>query len=83
MARIYRHDPLRVPEEAVSVATWDEDGNLLATDGSPVSAPPSLEDLEEGDLLYFDGSSLTRLPIGTNGQVLTVVSGEVAWATPT
>lgn len=37
--------------------------------------------LAADDLLYASSSSaLTRLPIGTNGQVLTVVSGAPAWA---
>ncbi len=34
-----------------------------------------------GDLLYYDAGN-TRLPIGTTGQVLTVVSGEPAWTSP-
>ena len=39
--------------------------------------------LTADDLLYASSSSaLTRLPIGTNGQTLTVVSGAPAWATP-
>jgi hypothetical protein len=33
-----------------------------------------------GDLLYFNGTVNTRLPIGTAGQILTVVSGEPTWA---
>lgn len=34
-----------------------------------------------GDMIYRDGSNVTsRLPVGTNGQVLTVVSGVPAWA---
>ena len=35
-----------------------------------------------GDLLYYDASSFNKLAIGTNDQVLTVVSGNVAWANP-
>lgn len=35
-----------------------------------------------GDLLTFAGGIWTRLGIGSNGQVLTVVSGAPAWATP-
>lgn len=33
-----------------------------------------------GDLFYRSGGVIARLPIGTNGQVLTVVSGLPAWA---
>ena len=35
---------------------------------------------EEGDILYYDGSNLNRLSIGTDGQVLTVSSGLPIWA---
>lgn len=36
-----------------------------------------------GDLLYVNGSgNVARLPIGTSGQVLTVVGGVPAWSTP-
>lgn len=35
-----------------------------------------------GDLLYYSGSAWVRLPIGGAGQVLTVVAGVPAWATP-
>lgn len=33
-----------------------------------------------GDLFYFDGTFWNHLPIGTNGQTLTVVAGLPAWA---
>lgn len=33
-----------------------------------------------GDILYYDGAQLQRLPIGTNGHVLTVSTGLPAWA---
>lgn len=36
--------------------------------------------LQDGDLLYFDGSNIVRLPIGTEGQVLKIVSGSPTWA---
>jgi hypothetical protein len=35
-----------------------------------------------GDLIYNNFSSNVRLPIGTAGQVLTVVTGEPTWQTP-
>jgi hypothetical protein len=34
-----------------------------------------------GDTLYYNGTTNARLPIGTTGQVLTVVGGEPAWGT--
>ncbi len=36
-----------------------------------------------GDTLYYNGTHNVRLGIGSSGQVLTVVSGEPAWAAPT
>jgi hypothetical protein len=33
-----------------------------------------------GDLIYYDGSNYARLPIGSNGQVLSVQSGIPAWS---
>lgn len=32
-----------------------------------------------GDILYYNGSALTRLPIGSENEVLTVVSGIPSW----
>lgn len=37
--------------------------------------------LQDGDMLYYDGSQLNRLAIGTNGQVLKVASGALTWGT--
>ncbi len=34
----------------------------------------------KGDLLYFDGTSWTRLPKGTDGQVLKSTLDDVAWS---
>src|SRR5579859_927142 len=34
-----------------------------------------------GDLLFFNGTHNARLPVGTNGQILAVVSGEPTWET--
>lgn len=36
---------------------------------------------EAGDILYYDGSNLNRLPIGTEGNVLKSVSGLPVWGT--
>jgi hypothetical protein len=38
--------------------------------------------LAAGDLLYFNGSSFSRLPIGSVGQVLYATNSTVAWLTP-
>lgn len=35
-----------------------------------------------GDLLYFNGTHNVALGVGTTGQIVTVVSGEPAWASP-
>jgi len=42
-----------------------------------------IEDLAQGDIVYFDGTNLVRLPIGTAGQVLKVNAGATApeWTT--
>jgi len=36
-----------------------------------------------GDILYYNGGTMTRLPIGTETHVLTVTSGLPAWAVGT
>jgi hypothetical protein len=36
---------------------------------------------QTGDILYYDGIELERLPIGTAGQVLTVDTGIPSWET--
>lgn len=36
-----------------------------------------------GDIIYNNGTTNINLPIGTSGQVLTVVSGAPAWVSPT
>ena len=35
-----------------------------------------------GDLAYYDGTNWLRLPKGTDGDILTMVSGVPAWVTP-
>jgi hypothetical protein len=37
----------------------------------------------EGDVIYHNGTSYTRLPKGSDGQVLTATSSTVNWETPT
>ncbi len=56
---------------------------LVAISGasSPTAAFNTLSPLTTtGDLLTYSGGTNTRLPIGTNGYVLTVVSGQADWA---
>lgn len=48
-----------------------------AADSEHVHATPLTT---AGDLLYFGASGLARLPVGSNGQFLSVVTGEPAWA---
>lgn len=36
--------------------------------------------MTQGDLLYYDGSKLSRIPRGANGQVLKIVSGKPMWS---
>jgi hypothetical protein len=48
----------------------------LATDINGLS-------LNQGDILYYDGSNIVVLPIGSTGKVLKVVGGIPAWATET
>lgn len=54
--------------------------------GSKIGGPvPStaLPLTTEGDILIYQGGKLQRLGIGTEGQLLTVVSGYPAWVTGT
>jgi hypothetical protein len=67
----------------VGRATTDTLTNKTLT--SPALTTPTISTLTtNGDLLYGTGSgALSRLGIGTTGQVLTVSGGLPAWATPT
>lgn len=61
--------------------------NYTAPDKQPTDAEirAALETITgaaAGDIFYLDGEGhLARLPIGTDGQVLKVVSGVPSWAT--
>lgn len=48
---------------------------VVGIQGNTIIAGPYVA----GDLFYFDGTFWNHLPIGTNGQVLTVVAGLPAW----
>jgi hypothetical protein len=42
----------------------------------------SIEDQTVGDMVYFDGIDWVRIPLGSEGDVLTLVSGVPTWVTP-
>ena len=64
--------PSSATQGAITVA-----GTLSSTNGGT-----GLTTYTAGDLPYYSsGSALSKLGIGTSGQVLTVVSGNPAWAT--
>lgn len=62
-----------------------DSGQVLSTDGSgTLSWEDALIDptTSAGDIIIRDGTNImTRLPVGSNGQVLKVVSGIPAWGT--
>jgi len=54
----------------------------ISDDGTSVSlgvAMPDSTTLADGDVIYYDGSALIRLPKGSNDQVLTLTAGVPAW----
>lgn len=55
----------------------DLNGHLQFYAGECLADPTSVN----GDIIIRSGGALNRLPIGTNGQVLTVVSSLPAWGT--
>ena len=60
------------------------DGAIEATvtDARVLAAFEQIASAAAGDIFYLDADGdLVRLPIGTTGQVLTVVDGVPAWAT--
>ncbi|RIV23609.1 hypothetical protein DYU11_11550 [Fibrisoma montanum] len=57
---------------------YDLNGNLQ--DGSNRYTITQMTNPTAGDLLYFDGTSWNRLPKGTDGQTLKIVSGQPAWS---
>lgn len=65
----YRHEPLRVPDAAESVATYDSDGNLLNKAGDATAPqtilinPDNSEDPAEVDLDDLDYPSGTRVVV--------------------
>lgn len=69
----------------VDQADAANDGYLSSTDWSTFNGKSDYSDplTTNGDLLVRSGGTTTRLGIGTNDQVLTVVAGAVAWADAT
>ncbi len=63
------------------VQAWDADLDSLAavSDASHLTDIGGLT-LTNGDLLYVSSSAITNLGVGTNGQILKVVTGAPAWA---
>jgi hypothetical protein len=57
---------------------WEADGPGVASSSSVLVDPTTTE----GDMIYRHSGALARLPIGTAGEVLTVVGGEPVWAVP-
>lgn len=79
----YRFDPLRVPDEAVCVATLDADGNLLNKAGSPIAQtvvlrPDNSEAPATVDLSTAGYPSGTRIIVedvnGATAQSITVTA---------
>lgn len=71
---------------ANNVVQLDGSAALPAVDGSALlNLPSGFADpmTTRGDLIYRDATNVTtRLPIGTNGQVLTSDGTDVSWVTP-
>jgi len=63
---------LSIARSGLSAVTVDIDGRYVQAPSSGAA----------GDILYHDGTSYVRLPKGTDGQVLKMVSGLPAWADP-
>lgn len=57
-------------------------GELTTVQESFVSAIAGLSYVT-GDLVYYSGSAIGRLPIGSNGQVLSITSGVPTWVATT
>lgn len=75
--RRYRHDPLRVPDEAVAVATLDGSGVLLGGDGNPLHIPYLAPDNSE-EALTVD---LVTLELAA-GAIVTIEDTQGATANP-
>ena len=75
-------DPITGPQLArkswvdTQIGTREEASTLL-TDIANLK-----DTITAGDLLYYDGVDIIRLPIGSNGDVLTVAGGIPSWGAP-
>jgi len=61
------------------------EGVLVAFDGLVASKIDDPGGIEKGDLLVFNGTIWNRLPVGTDGQILSAASGETTgllWIDP-
>ncbi len=63
---------------ALHAATAEEVDDADADPTNELELPDSAQ---TGDLAYFDGASWQRLPLGEEGQVLTVSGGRPSWIT--
>jgi hypothetical protein len=67
-----------ISDVATAVQLLQQAPGAVLVDGSQ---PPQLGDDAPGDLWYRDlDGKLQRLPIGTSGQVLTVINGLPVWS---
>lgn len=66
---------------SMSVADTATDGYLTSVDWNIFNGKLSDPLTTNGDLLYRSGGVTTRLPVGSNGQILGVVGGAPTWAT--
>ena len=71
----------------ITTGTWTGTTIAIAHGGTgQVTAQAAFDALSPlataGDTLYYNGSHNVSLPIGSTGQVLTVVAGEPSWAAP-
>ena len=72
----------------ITTGTWNGTTIAIANGGTgQTSKQASFDALSPlgtaGDTLYYNGSHNVNLPIGSTGNVLTVVAGEPAWAAAT
>jgi hypothetical protein len=74
------------PDLCETISACLGSGNFSGEFGDLLNVPQIFQDLEllgpgaKGDLIYFDGFNWVSLPVGTNGEILTLTAGEPTWA---
>ncbi len=70
-----------LPDASGTIALISDLNSYLPLTGGTIAGELTLNlgSDADGDLYYRAGGTLVRLPVGTNGQVLTVVSGIPTW----